>query len=60
MKYDFSKTYNVIIIFLTLYITLIVGFFFDENLNLGAKPDWYTGDIPVLEAFSTDFKKNIP
>ena len=57
MKYDFSKTYNVIIIFLTLYITLIVGFFFDENLNLGAKPDWYTGDIPVLEAFSTDFKK---
>ena len=35
----------------------INNFFFDENLNLGAKPDWYTGDIPVLEAFSTDFKK---
>ena len=57
MKYDFSKTYNVILLFLTLYISLTAGFFFGENLNLGAKPDWYSGDIPVLEAFSNDLKK---
>jgi len=57
MKYDFFKTYNVILLFLTLYISLTAGFFFGENLNLGAKPDWYSGDIPVLEAFSTDLKK---
>ena len=42
---------------MALYISLIVGFFFNENLNLGAKPDWYYGDIPVIEAFSIDLKK---
>ena len=56
MKYDFSKKYNTVFIFLTLYISLIVGFFFDENLNLGAKPDWLFGDIPVIQAFSADLK----
>ena len=59
MKYNFSKTSNVILIFITLYISLIVGFYFDENLNLGAKPDWYTSDIPVLDALSLDFKKTL-
>jgi len=59
MKYDFLKTYNVILIFITLYISLIVGFFFGENLNLGAKPDWYYSDIAVIEAFSIDFKKTL-
>ena len=56
MKYNFSKTINVILLFITLYISLIVGFFFDENLNLGAKPDWYNTDVPVLEALSSDLK----
>mgnify|MGYP001462032224 FL=1 len=56
MKYDFLKKYNTVFIFLTLYISLIVGFFFDENLNLGAKPDWLFGDIPVIQAFSADLK----
>ena len=42
---------------MALYISLIVGFFLNENLNLGAKPDWYFSDIPVIEAFSIDFKK---
>ena len=59
MKYNFFKTSNVVLIFITLYISLIVGFFFDENLNLGAKPDWYFGDIPVLEALSKDLKKTL-
>ena len=59
MKYNFFKTFNVVLIFTTLYISLIVGFFFDENLNLGAKPDWYFGDIPVLEALSKDLKKTL-
>ncbi len=59
MKYDFLKTFNVVLIFIALYISLIVGFFFDENLNLGAKPDWYFGDIPVLESLSVDLKKTL-
>tara|TARA_A100001015_G_scaffold12884_1_gene15175 strand:- start:351 stop:1613 length:1263 start_codon:yes stop_codon:yes gene_type:complete len=59
MKYNFSKTINVILLFITLYISLIVGFFFDENLNLGAKPDWYNTDVPVLEALSSDLKKTL-
>ena len=59
MKYNFSKKYNIVLIFLTLYVSLIVGFFFDENLNLGAKPDWFFGDIPVIEAFSADLKKTL-
>ena len=56
MKYNFSKKYNTLLIFLILYISLIIGFFFDENLNLGAKPDWFFGDIPVIQAFSADLK----
>ena len=47
---NFSKAF----IFL-LYISLIIGFYFDENLNLGAKPDWFYTDLPVIDSFSNNF-----
>ena len=56
MNYNFFKTYNVILIFIILYISLISGFYLNENLNFGAKPDWYTGDIPVINELSINFK----
>ena len=59
MNYDFYKTYNVIFIFVILYISLICGFFFDENLNLGAKPDWYSTDLPVINDLSINLKNTL-
>ena len=59
MNFNFSKTYNIIFIFVLLYISLIAGFFLDENLNLGAKPDWYTTDRPVINDLSIDFQKTL-
>tara|TARA_B100001057_G_C22808968_1_gene934606 strand:- start:493 stop:1755 length:1263 start_codon:yes stop_codon:yes gene_type:complete len=59
MKFDFSKTNNLIFIFITLYISLIVGFYFDENLNYGAKPDWYNSDLPVINDLSVNLKKTL-
>ena len=59
MKFDFSKTNNLILIFITLYISLIVGFYFDENLNYGAKPDWYNSDLPVINDLSVNLKETL-
>lgn len=59
MNYNFFKTNNVIVIFIILYISLILGFFYDENLNLGAKPDWFAGDLPVINDFSLNLKDTL-
>ena len=59
MNYNFFKTNNVILIFIIFYISLIFGFFYDENLNLGAKPDWFAGDLPVINDFSIDLKDTL-
>ena len=59
MNYNFFKTYNVIFIFVILYISLVTGFFLDENLNLGAKPDWYSTDLPVINDLSIDLKNTL-
>ena len=59
MNFNLSKTYNIIFIFVLLYISLIAGFFLDENLNLGAKPDWYSTDRPVINDLSIDFQKTL-
>ena len=48
---------NNIYFFFILYISLILGFFFDENLNIGAKPDWYNSNFPVIKDFSENFSK---
>ena len=59
MNYNLSKSYNIILIFVLLYISLITGFFFDENLNLGAKPDWFTTDLPVINDLSIDLQNTL-
>tara|TARA_Y100001958_G_scaffold70466_1_gene47594 strand:- start:1024 stop:2286 length:1263 start_codon:yes stop_codon:yes gene_type:complete len=59
MKYIFSKTYNVIFVFILLYISLIIGFFFNENLNFGAKPDWENVDIQVINDLAIDLKNTL-
>ena len=43
--------------FFVLYISLIVGFLFEENLNHGAKPDWFYTDIPPIKDFAHSFKE---
>ena len=59
MNYNFLKSYNIILIFVLLYISLITGFFFDENLNLGAKPDWLATDLPVINDLSIDLQNTL-
>ena len=46
---------NNIYFFFILYISLLLGFYFDENLNIGAKPDWYFTNFPVIKDFSENF-----
>ena len=43
--------------FLILYISLVVGFAFDENLNFGSKLDWYGANLIVIKDFSENFYK---
>ena len=59
MNYNFFKTYNIFILFFLLYISLIVGFYFDENLNFGAIPDWNNTDLPVIKDLSINIKKTL-
>ena len=50
-----SNNYKYLItLFFLFYSSLIVGFYFDENLNLGAIGDWIHTDLPVIESSSKD------
>ena len=51
MNYNFFKNYNIFLLFFTLYLSLVVGFYFDENLNYGAIPDWSHTDFPVIKDY---------
>ena len=42
-----------------LYLTLIVGFIFNENLNLGSYYDWITVYEPPIRDFSSNFKDTL-
>ena len=46
---------NNIYIACILYISLIIGFIFDENLNGGARPDWLYTNLPAIKDFSESF-----
>ncbi len=39
-----------------LYTSLLIGFYFGENLNHGSYLDWVNAYNPVIESFSKDFK----
>ena len=59
MNYNFFKTYNSFLLFFILYVSLITGFYFGENLNFGAIPDWNNTDLPVIEDLSLNIKKTL-
>jgi len=59
MNNEKHHLYNTIIIFFLLYLSLVVGFYFDENLSYGAKADWFAGDLPVIRDLSIDLKHTI-
>ena len=40
-------------------LSLVFGFYIDENLNLGAIGDWLHTDKPVIEALSADIEKTL-
>ena len=44
-----------IVFFFILYISLILGFYFGENLNIGSKLDWQITNFPVISDFSEIF-----
>ena len=55
----FLKQNKTFLIFLFLYLSLIFGFYIDENLNYGAIGDWLHTDKPVIEALSVDIEKTL-
>ena len=55
----FSKYYKTFLVFLFLYLSLVFGFYIDENLNFGSIGDWLYTDKPVIKALSEDIKKTL-
>ena len=49
--------YQLLAIFL--YLTLVFGFYIDENLNFGAISDWERTDLPVINDLSQSIKKTL-
>tara|TARA_B100000242_G_C43002548_1_gene465800 strand:+ start:42 stop:1298 length:1257 start_codon:yes stop_codon:yes gene_type:complete len=54
-----SANFREKILLFLLYISLLIGFYFDENLNYGSYLDWIKAYNPVLEDFSKDFKNTL-
>ena len=53
----FKSTFNYYgLLAIFLYLTLIFGFYIDENLNLGAIGDWKNTDLPVINDLSLNIK----
>lgn len=62
-KFMFNKylnnNYFVIILFFILYISLLTGFYLNENLNFGSYNDWVGTNYPAIKGFAFDFKNSI-
>ena len=58
MNFSQKNRYNYIILFI-FYISLLFGYYFDENLNLGAMGDWFHTDVPVIKASAIDLKETL-
>ncbi len=56
---DLYKNKNIFFTFLILYLSLIFGFYFDENLNYGAQGDWIYTDLPPIIDLSNNFKDTL-
>ena len=57
-KLIFSNFQNYIF-FTLFYFSLILGFYFDENLNFGSSPDWYHTNLPVIKDLAIDLKRTL-
>ncbi len=53
------KSQKISVTFFLLYSSLLMGFYFDENLNFGAYFDWLYTDTPVINASAENFKNTI-
>ena len=54
-----DKNKFLIISSLLLYSSLVIGFFFGEDLNSGATLDWYKTDFPVIRDLTVNIKKTL-
>ena len=59
MNDNFYKKNFGLIVFFIFYLSLIFGFYIDENLNYGAIPDWKYTDLPVINDLSLNIKKTL-
>tara|TARA_B110001452_G_scaffold191507_1_gene161619 strand:- start:63 stop:1322 length:1260 start_codon:yes stop_codon:yes gene_type:complete len=59
MNDNFYKKNFGLIVFFIFYLSLIFGFYIDENLNYGAVPDWKYTDLPVINDLSFNIKKTL-
>ena len=53
-----SNTKNLLI-FLILYISLLLGFLLDENLNFGSYYDWIHVYVPPIQDFANNFYETL-
>ena len=56
---DLFKNKIIFFTFLILYLSLIFGFYFDENLNFGAQGDWIYTDLPPIIDLSNNLKETL-
>ena len=52
-----TKNSNIIniVCFFTLYLSLIIGFLYNENLNYGSYGDWINSNLEPIKDFSSNF-----
>ena len=51
----FKTDLRIITLIFILYVSLILGFFFNEDLNYGAFRDWVTANLSIINNFSDNF-----
>ena len=54
MKFK-DLNYSNIYLFIFFYLTLLIGFNYDENLNYGSYSDWVGGNRELIKDFSNNF-----
>ena len=50
---------GIFFLFLSLYLSLLFGFYIEENLNFGAKTDWIHTDLPPINDLSVNFTETL-
>jgi len=51
--------FNNFYLFILFYLSLVIGFYFGEDLNFGATEDWLRTDFPVIKDLSYDLKNTL-